>query len=144
MPAVLSVVANRVPKTPHPSARPQSLHVISLGSCLFLFDFKKKLDQTYFPRKLAYPLQNRSWKTIYLLKWSLFRCHLNFFGWSNSPERYGQGKVYISLLACQHAHILFQPTCGSPTAQPTKIHGCDPPIAFGEPVRSSKYLAPVH
>ncbi len=36
---------------------------------------KKKL-----PRKLSYPLKNAGWKTVFLLKWFIFRWHVNFRG----------------------------------------------------------------
>ena len=35
------------------------------------------LAQNLHPRKVTYPLKNAGWKTIFLLKWSLFRFHLS-------------------------------------------------------------------
>lgn len=39
-----------------------------------------------FPKKRTYPAKNAGWKTIFLLKWSLFRWLISIFGGVNSLE----------------------------------------------------------
>ena len=45
------------------------------------------------PRKLTCPLKNSGWKTTFLLKWSLFRGHVSFWG-------------YIKMISCRFSCLM--------------------------------------
>ena len=53
----------------------------NLGRCWgFSMETQKPQKKVILPRKLTYPLKNDGWKTIFLLKCSLFRGDVNFHG----------------------------------------------------------------